>query len=309
MRRRLMLIVLAISATPAIGREIFVDNVAGDDRFCGNQPIATTDVNGPVRTIGKALRLTLSGDRVVLANTAEPYRECVALQGERHSGSAVKPFILNGNGAILDGSDPVPDDAWIFVLGDIFRFQPPRLAYQQLFIGGKPVVRKNASADQPLPELAPLEWCLYNGWIYFCGEPGKIPQQYAPRYAGRQIGITLYKVHDVVIHDLTVQGFQLDGINAHDGVRDGRLLSVTCRGNGRAGVCVAGGSRVELAGCTLGDNGAAQLLLDEYSLTRVYNSLLIPNTAPAIVQHGGTRLYVDGTLIDDRTRDVELERP
>ncbi|MEX0713437.1 MAG: hypothetical protein WD278_13865 [Pirellulales bacterium] len=48
-----------------------------------------------------------------------------------------------------------------------------------------------------------------------------------------QTGITLYHMHDVAVVDLIVQGFQLDGINAHDGVRSCYLSGITCRGNGR----------------------------------------------------------------------------
>ena len=56
------------------------------------------------------------------------------------------------------------------------------------------------------------------------------------------VGITLYKVRDVAIGDLTVQGFQLDGINAFDGAFDIQLSGVTCRGNGRSGILGPGGA-------------------------------------------------------------------
>lgn len=292
----LLLLVLVFSASGTLARDIFVDSSAGDDAFCGELTVATTNINGPVRTISRALELVRAGDRIVLAAGPVPYQECVTLQGQRHSGYPFKPLIIDGNSAFLDGSVPVPDDAWQFVAGDVFRFQPMRMAYQQLFLDGKPVTRRLGPLTGERSELGPMEWCLHQGWIYFRGEAKQIPQRYALRYAGLQTGITLYKVHDVVINNLIVQGFQQDGINAHDGVRDTRLLSITARGNGRSGVCVAGGSRVEIAGSTLGDNGAAQLLLEEYSLTRVYDSLLIPNTGPAIVRSDFARLYLDGKL-------------
>ena len=77
-----------------------------------------------------------------------------------------------------------------------------------------------------------------DGWIYFCVEPGKLPQDYLLTYAKLSVGITLYKVDDVLIHNLTVQGFQLDGINAHDSTGPCRLIEVTARNNGRSGVAV-----------------------------------------------------------------------
>lgn len=302
MRRIVFIALLAVSSSTAVARDIFVDNIAGDDRLCGDAAVAITNSDGPVRTITKALKLALRGDRIVLANTAQPYRESVTIAGQRLSGYPDKPLIIEGNGAILDGSQRVPSDKWQFVRGDIFRYQPERMAHQQLFNEGRPVTRRPTPAiGEPLPDLAPMEWCLFDGWIYFRGEPNQIPQNYALTCAGLQTGVTLYKVHHLVINNLVVQGYQLDGISAADGVRDTRILSSTCRGNGRAGMSVSGGSRIEVAGCTLGDNGVAQLLLDEYSTTRLYNSLLIPNTAPEIVRRGQSRLIVDGKLDSSST--------
>ena len=103
---------LTLWSTPALGREIFVDNVSGDDHFTGQQPRGTADLSGPVRTIAKALRLAGSGDIIVLAKTNDPYRESISLVGSRHSGTAKEPFVIRGNGAILDGSAPVPAKAW-----------------------------------------------------------------------------------------------------------------------------------------------------------------------------------------------------
>jgi hypothetical protein len=281
-------------AASAPARNIYVDNLGGDNHLDGSFARAVSTSSGPVRTIGKALKLAMPSDRIVLANTSVPYRESITLQCERWSGAFSQPLEIDGNGAILDGSIPVPaDDTWQHVSGDTFRFQPKRMAFQQLFIAGRPVTRLQPAM---VSELKPLEWCLLEGWIYFRTEPTKLPQAYALACAGDPAGITLYKVHNVVIRNLIVQGFQLDGINAHDGVRRARLVNVTCRGNGRSGVCVANGSRLELDGCTLGDNGAGQLWLEGYSSTQVFNSQLIPNTAPDIVRQGGA-LHVDGVII------------
>lgn len=279
-------------------REVFVNNIAGDDRLDGLRETATDNVDGPVRSIGRALDLARSGDRIVVAPTGQPYRESITLFGDRHSGGFSRPFILDGNGAILDGSVPIPDDAWETVSADTFRYRPQWMAFQQLFSEGKPVVRQRATEQGVVPRLAPRTWCLASGWIYFRGDPGTIPQQYALSCAGLKTGITIYKTHGVVVRNLLVQGYQIDGIQAADGVRDGHLVNVTARGNGRAGVGVAGGSRLELRGCSLGDNGEAQLWLDHYSATRVFDSLLLANTAPPFQKVPPCRLWVDGKPVE-----------
>jgi hypothetical protein len=290
--------VLVSSLSAIRARDVFVNNIAGDDRLDGLLEIATNNVDGPVRSINRALQIALPGDRIFITPTGQPYRESIALSGEHHSGGFSRPFTLEGNGAVLDGSTPIPDDAWEIVSGQTFRHRPQWMAFQQLFHQGKPLVRNRTAPRGVVPTLAPLEWCLVDGWIYFRGEPGHIPQQYQLSCAGLRTGITIYKAHDVLIRGLIVQGFQIDGIQAADGVRNGRLVNVTARGNGRAGVCVAGGSRLEVRGCSLGDNGEAQLLLDHYSLTRVNSTLLIGNTAPALKRSPDSQLWLDGKPVN-----------
>jgi hypothetical protein len=255
-----------------------------------------------VRTIEKALRLARQGDRIQVENTGEPYRESISLTGSRHSGYSLEPFVLAGNGAVLDGSAPVPTEAWesygvgktsegskTSELGkSVFRFQPPRVQYQQLFLNGRPAPRVagDAAADEP-PKLDALQWCLHRGYLYFAVERQKLPSDYRLSYAARPAGISLLAVQNVVIQDLAIQGFHLDGINALDSCRMVRALRVTCRGNGRSGIAVGGASLVDLDQCLVGDNGFAQLLTLPWSETHLRNSELVSNTAPAWVDQGG----------------------
>jgi hypothetical protein len=279
-------------------RDLFVDNTLGDDHHDGTAAAPAAASSGPVRTITQALRLANAGDRIMLAKTDEPYRESVTLSGARNSGNFVTPFVIEGNGATLEGAEPISPAAWQHDRGDVFRYRPARTSHQQLFIDGLPAVRRKIdSALGRLPQLQPLDWCLRNGEIYFRVEPGKLPAAYPLSCGGMSVGVTLYRVHDVVIKDLAVQGFQLDGVNAHDGVEECLLAGLTCRGNGRAGVAVMGASRVELSGCLIGDNGAAQIYTEAQSLISVENCELLPATAPPIVRKGG-RVFIDGKRLD-----------
>ena len=301
-----LVFVLMMSAAPAAGRDIFVSNTAGDDRFAGNQPQNTADGTGPVRTITRALRLAGAGDRIVLAKTDEPYRESISLVGSRHSGYPHRPFAIEGSDAILDGSMPVPPESWEHYRGAVFRFHPPRAAYQQLFISDRPAVRVVVSgrAGSP-PKLEPLEWCLLGGSLYFCVEPDKLPEDYSLTYAGKQTGITLYHVRRVGIVNLTVQGFQLDGISAVNSARDVYLGGVVSRGNGRNGITVGGASQVEIDVCLVGNNGHAQLLTLPYSETAIRNSDLFSNTAPAWVDRGA-RVYLNGQRVEGGIVDRDI---
>jgi hypothetical protein len=283
----------ACLVSAGMGRDIHVSNVLGDDRFDGDRSRGAIGTSGPVYSIAKGLRLAGAGDRIVVANTGQAYRETLSLTGQKHSGSPTGPFVIEGNGATLDGSGPVPSDTWSWHSGDVFCFHPTRLAYQQLFLGNRAAVRHpTATADASLPVLEPLEWCLSRGAIYMRVEAGKMPDAYQPACCQLQTGITLYHVHDVVIQNLTIQGFQLDGVAANDAVGNARFDALSCRANGRSGISVGGASRVELNGCVLGDNGEGQLRSEDFGQTHVNRSQLIGNTSQAVLLSGG-RVTID----------------
>jgi len=289
----------AIVATSAqvAAADYFVNNVSGDDRHDGTAATAIAARSGPVRSIARALALAGRGGRIVLADTGRPYRESISLVGANHSGIEAHPFRIEGNGATLDGTQPVPRYAWELFGQEVYRFQTRRKSHQQLFFDGKPLVRRELDiASVGTTALDVHEWAFVGGYVYFKVAPGALIDEYALSCTAQPVGITLYRVEHVVISDLTIQGFQLDGVNAHDGVRHASLAGLTCRGNGRSGVAVGGTSHVSLYGCLLGDNGEAQLLSDELAGAEVVNCELLPNSAPAIVRRGG-EVFVDDELL------------
>jgi hypothetical protein len=268
-------------------RDIFVNNVTGDDLRSGGSPTSHGAASGPVRTIARALRAAEKGDRIMLADTGQPYRASITLHGGRHSGFPSRPFVIQGNGAVLDGSQSVPGDRWEHYQGNVFRFQPVRMTYQQLFLDGQPAQRRRATPGDGQPRsLKPLEWSLFDRYLYFRVEKDKLPHRYQLSHAVLPAGITLYQVRHVVISDLVIQGFQLDGVNAHDGVVDATLVGLTCRVNGRSGFSVGGASRVRVQGCSASGNGAAQVRCEGWSRTEIVNCTLLDDSASPVVREG-----------------------
>ncbi|MGQ9503638.1 MAG: right-handed parallel beta-helix repeat-containing protein [Thermogutta sp.] len=292
---------IVLVARPSAGRDIFVNNEQGDDSFTGGVATPGHTVDGPVRSISRALSLAQPGDRIVLAKTGTPYQESITFAGSRLGRGILDDLILEGNGAILDGSAPIPGnawepdrDAWKRTGRAVFRFLPERKSYQQLFLGDRPATRVYADRLAAIPpDLEPLQWCLFQGSIYFCVEPDRHPQDYPLRYAKLPVGITLHHVQGVTIRDLVVQGFQLDGISLANTAREVRLERVVLRGNGRAGLTVGGASHGDLTDSLLGDNGEAQILTLPNSELRVHNCQILGNTAPAWVDRGG-RFFLEG---------------
>ncbi|MBC7852710.1 MAG: hypothetical protein IAF94_04665 [Pirellulaceae bacterium] len=281
-----LFLIVAI-ATSANGRDIFVDNLGGDDRNNGETLRAQGKSNGPCKTITKALRLVKSGDRInIIAHPGESYRESIAVQGGFSSGREGAPVQIIGNGAVLDGTTSLIDAEWDYEGNDLFSIRPRLMAHQQLFLGGNAAQRIPVT-DGARPKLAPLQWCLFEGKIHFRCEPGHIPSSYDPACCGLQTGITLYEVHDVVISNMTVRGFQLDGVNAHDTARRIDLLDVNSEDNGRSGFSIGGASRVRLDGCNAAGNGVSQVRTEGHSITRIVGGKLDESTAPAILSDGG----------------------
>jgi parallel beta-helix repeat protein len=283
-------------ARDAKGRDLFVNNLGGDDLLDGGSPESQGSGRGPVQTLRQALWIAAAGDHISLTNTGTPYRESVTLFGPKHSGIAARPFVIDGNGAILDGSAPIAVDDWRHDHDDVFRMRPERMAYQQLFLDGRPAVRRNlVSALAGLPDLQPLEWALFDGEIYFRVESGRLPDQYKPSDARLTVGLTLYKVEYVTIANLIVQGYQLDGINMQDTRSPCVVTHCTARGNGRSGIAICGASQATIDSCLLGNNGQSQLHLEGPSQTRIENCNILPNTGPKWLRETGSRLWVDGT--------------
>lgn len=291
-----LLAALIFCAATAEGRDIFVNNVSGSD-LAGQQSLLGVAAGTPARTIAAALRVALPADRIIVVNTGRPYRESISFVGSRLSGTDYQPFMLVGNGAVLDGSRPIPPDQWRHYENLVFRFKPRMPGNQQLFVSGRPVPYVPAEPGTNLPpKLKPLQWSLVEGLVYFAVEPSKMPGHYDLSHAAEQTGITLYHVQRVAIVDLVVQGFRVDGIQAANSAREIRLVKVTARGNGRSGIAVDGACQVTLEGCTVGDNRAAQLLTLPLSETHVYASDLLPLTAPAWVDQGGRFFLADKPL-------------
>ncbi|HND56820.1 MAG TPA: hypothetical protein PLV92_30585, partial [Pirellulaceae bacterium] len=208
------------SSVAAHATDIYVDNLIGDDRSSGHSSQIGTSASGPVRSLNRALQLARAGDRIVMAKHDEPYRESVTLQGGRHSGSPNLPLTIEGNGAVLDGRGVDSPREWAYVGDDTYRFTPNWRSFPLLYLGDRPAVRKRADESGMRPALGPLEWCSYKGEVLFRAEPGRMPVEYPLTAPTLVAGLTLYDVRHVIVQDLVVQGFRLDGINCHDNAMD-----------------------------------------------------------------------------------------
>jgi hypothetical protein len=255
------------------GRDIFVNSSIGDDKNSGLNEHDSGLQNGPVRTIKQGLKLVRSGDRLILDPT-QPYKESITLSGKNVSGkNENNTFIIEGRGATLDGSKPIPFDLWQFYKDDIFRFQlmlpNVNVTYFHILKDGQLLKKiKVASSAIKLPELEAESWCIWRGYVYFKTDGKKSPMfadEYNLSYSDLKSGISIIQAANIKIHDLTIQGYQLDGIAAVNGALNIVLDNVTCRMNGRSGLTIGGASYVAAGYSNFTDNYTTQVLILQYA--------------------------------------------
>ena len=271
-------------------KDIYVNNLTGQNTNSGDEPFNLIHRSGPVRTISFALRMAEQGDRIVLANNpGHPYQETISLFGVQHSGDFEGPFTIEGCGAVLDGSLPISSDLWAYVNQSTFRLRPSNSTHFALFLDGKPLPRVTVpKSPLTLPELKPFEWCIFDQFVYIALEERKQPADYNLSCTEKITGITLTHVNHVQINDLAIQGYQIDGISARNMVDNLILDNISIRGNGRHGFMAGKFSQSKIGFSRIGDNGSAQLLIDEQAKVTSFQSVIDDRISPQVTNLGGT---------------------
>ena len=264
------LLILAVSlAGPAADTRagtLFVNNRMGSDRYNGSTEKAINDSSGPVRTIQRALQLAGTSDIISLANTGVPYYESLTLCGTRHSGTERHPFTIVGNGSVLSGAIAVPETAWQQVGDHLWQLKPYRKGHYQLILNGKavPELRRKANENRAtVPDLPSGTWCAFRGAIYYRSERRTEPESMPFGFAQRGCGMTLYSVRNVLVQNVSIQHFRIDGVNAADQATDVVLTGVHLIENGRSGLAVGGTSLVAVVRGRVRGNRSHSVLLKE----------------------------------------------
>jgi hypothetical protein len=255
------------------GGTIYVDSRLGNDAYDGRSPTAAGFTAGPVETLNAALQRVRSGDSIELVNNGTPYFGSGTLFGARHSGTYSRSFEIRGNGATLSGAKPIAAGCWRPANGNLWRVTPFRKAHYQLVLDGAAVTETACDRTSALPpEIPEDQWCVWRGAIYFHAPLGVDPDTMSLSLADEEVGLTLVDVDNVVIRDLTLQHFRLDGINAHDRCRNIELVNVTLNENGRAGLAVGGTSQVLVRDSRIERNRAASVIVTELGEARLQAS-------------------------------------
>lgn len=263
---------------PAVtsAKTIYVNNVRGRDQCDGSLQVPTDVRTGPVRTLPRALALAGPSNTVHLENTGRPYYSGIRLFGTRHSGLPDLPFRIVGNGSTVSGARPVPPVAWRR-LDAIWVLAPRRKGYYLFLRDGKVLPRHSLTGPNfDLTAIPEGQWSARAGRIYYRADTIGSPAQQNLAIAGGDCGLTLHAVRNVVIENLVLQHWRLDGISAPNLCRRVLLKNVTCRENGRSGLTVSGNSQVRGEEIRVQDNGRYSLLLEGLGVADIHNSTISP---------------------------------
>lgn len=283
-RASLPVLLTCIGGGSAVAGVIYVDNLRGDNVADGSNPTTVDFTSGPVRTISRGLQLIQLGGTLNIANNGQPYYESLELVGGRLSGSPLSPLVIEGNGAELNGSFPVPPAAWRKVEEQLWKFTPFRKGHYQLILENKALPETSVPPNsRRLPELPEGHWAAWRGDIYLRTSTLEVPTDLDLWFAVRSMGVTLYDVHDVVVRNLKVRQFRIDGFNAHDRCKNIVLENITSEENGRAGVTAAGTSFVTMENPTIKNNRLHSVFITEKAGVQINDETQV-QPAPTVAE-------------------------
>ncbi|HVW01510.1 MAG TPA: hypothetical protein VHB77_14255, partial [Planctomycetaceae bacterium] len=154
--------VLGMWSTQLSADTLYVNNITGEDGYDGRAAEPVNEMNGPFRTINRAMSKARAGWTINIANTGEPYREPVSINGHQLGRQHDLPLRIIGNNAVISGERPIAIEDWSLAGRDLWMFSPPRKGWYLLLIDGRPVPEVPCPKDAlELPALRPGQWCAY----------------------------------------------------------------------------------------------------------------------------------------------------
>ena len=282
-----------LALASARAADIHVDNLAGDDANSG------AALEQSVRTFKRAVSLLKPGDNLRIVNNGVPYHEMLAFT--RPAGAADAPITVYGNGAVIDGSDPLDPGEWEEIAPGLYqndtRVARDRWDYTHLWrfflvVDGK-INRMNRCMkgfNAPLKkpdELAEGEWTLSSVEanqapyvIYVKIDPGKKLADCDIRMPVRMNGVSIHNKADYVhVKDLTATRVLNDGFNLsrdddaeQTDIRLENIQAIDCGDDAVSGHK----STIRVNGLYSSGNGTG---IGDASLNSVFENVVIENTA------------------------------
>lgn len=249
----------------------YVNNRTGNDGNSGRSTSFEIQGGGPKRTVQEAFRGALPGDTIILLPTEEPYQEEIALTGAHTGGLPDLPITIEGNGVLLDGSNVIQAEWWRPLGEGHYLLDDFSTGLRDLFIEGTRIPVFRAGWTTPLPQLEPGAARYWRGTILLRTADRAAPGDRVA-VSQRRCGVFIDRAARVIVRDLRIQGFWIDGAQVRGPAANVRFEDCHFSGNGRSGAAVCNNALAEFDNCAFDDNGQAGIRVTDFSKARLLDT-------------------------------------
>ena len=278
----------------ATAADYYVNNCIGRDNNDGKT------AKTAVKTIAKAVSLCHTSDRIVLANTGTVYHESLCLS--RRGGTPQRPFVIEGNGAVLSGLRAVKPDEWQPMADGRYFFPVANRPYGMPYLASH---GKRLAVTSKADTIGPGEyfWDREKG-IYFKPAADQTLASYDLGVTLLGSGLATASASYIVCRNLVCEHFANDGFNMHGDCRGITLENVVARYNGDDGISIheSGGLVVRDAHVHHNTFGVQ----DVNASQSFYNGVLAEHNQVGASFAGGFHTLTDCVIRDSKQDQIDL---
>ena len=290
--------IISVAFLPVLASatEYHADSKRGDD---ANDGLSAATA---FKTLENATKHLKAGDVLNLA-AGSFFREALII---RESGTAEKPILVRGNGAVVSGLHPIDAAKWESKGSDLW-FQASDRYWGALrprvFIGDEMI-----SVQVRPQELKPGTATWRKDGIYFRAENEKTPMDYAlyggvGRSKAEHSGVIIDGQSYITIENLVAQHFPNDGFNVHGSCRGLVFQNIIARHNGDDGFSIHDDVCATVVGLHSHHNDFGIQDVG-FSQTIVSGAILEQNRLCGFDEHGGMRILRDSIVRANGRRQI-----
>ncbi|MHC4872819.1 MAG: right-handed parallel beta-helix repeat-containing protein [Planctomycetota bacterium] len=253
----------------------------------------------PFKSLAGGVKLLKAGDTLSIVPSKEPYREWLNIT--YINGTAEKPVIVEGNGAVLSGQLPMSVDKWEVKKDGIWFYDYPRVGANNPFLlsHGRRLVRRRDES-----KLQDSEFVWNRKGLFFKPGNRKISDY---KLTGTLIssGVILYGSTYIVINNITAEYFSNDGFNIHQRCRGLYFNNITGRHNGDDGFSIHEQGEAFVRKGHFHNNTYG--IQDIQNSRSTFNAVLIEKNMTGVHFAGGFHTLIDCEVRDNKTSSVLID--
>ncbi len=300
MRKKLLVSLFAGAAMSAGAATYHVDCLTGSDANDG------MSASTAFRTLKKATSVLKAGDVLEIAPGATYYESLVMAS----SGTPRAPIAIRGNGAVLSGLAPVPDDSWKEMDGGLW-LSANKAKWGALMprVIDRDGVWRSVNCSSPSKfdpkSLKPGESIWKTEGIWFRPENGRRPQDYGLQGFYRESGFKIDAKSYITVENLVCEHFANDGFNVHGSCAGLVFRNIVGRYNGDDGFSVHEDVQANVYGGYFhhNDYGIQDITVSQSSFCGV---TVVSNRLYGVDLLGGLRVIRDSAVRDNSGGQIRI---